>query len=75
MFKKNTLHAKINLFILIIILLVVTIGFFVAINIFFSIYENEMTQMVSTGITELEKIVVDENEKWLLSFSNGLTDP
>lgn len=75
MFKKNTLHAKINLFILVIILLVVTIGFFVAINIFFSIYENEMTQMVSTGITELEKIVIDENEKWLLSFSNGLTDP
>jgi len=75
MFNKNTLHSKINLFILVIILLIVTIGFWLAINIFFSIYENEMTRMVSTGIIELEEIVINDNEKWLLSFSDNLVDP
>ncbi|WP_186893610.1 EAL domain-containing protein [Acetobacterium malicum] len=75
MFKKNTLHSRINLFILGIILLIVTIGCFVAINIFFSIYENEMTRMVATGITEFEDIIIEENKDWLLSFSEGLTDP
>ncbi len=75
MFNKNTLHSKINLFILIIILLIITIGFWLAISIFFSIYENEMTRMVSTGIIELEEIVINDNEKWLLSFSDNLADP
>lgn len=75
MFKKNTLHSKINLFILGIILLIVTIGCLVAINIFFSIYESEMIRTVSTGITEFEELVIDENKAWLLSFSDGLADP
>lgn len=34
-----------------------------------------MTRMVTTGITEFEEIVIDENEQWLLSFSDGLADP
>ncbi|WP_303871234.1 cache domain-containing protein, partial [Acetobacterium wieringae] len=75
MFKKNTLHSKINLFILGIILLIVTIGCFVAINIFFSIYESEMTRMVTTGITEFEELIIQENKNWLLSFSDELADP
>ncbi|MEA4807169.1 EAL domain-containing protein [Acetobacterium wieringae] len=75
MLKKNTLHSKINLFILGIILLIVTIGCFVAINIFFSIYENEMTRMVTTGITAFEEIIIQENKNWLLSFSDELADP
>ncbi len=72
--NKNTLHSKINLFILVVILLIVTIGFSIAIDIFFSIYENEMTHMVSTGIIELEEIVINDNEKWLLSFTDTLAD-
>lgn len=75
MVNKNTLHSKINLFILVIILLIVVIGCFLAIYIFFSIYENELSRTVASGITEFEEIVIEENKDWLLSFSDGLADP
>jgi len=75
MIKKNTLHFKLNLFILSIIFLIVIIGFFVAINIFFSIYEDDVIKNISTGVSEFEEVVIDHNKTQLLSFTEGLVGP
>ena len=75
MFKKNTLHFKLNLFILSIIFLIVTIGFIIAINIFFSIYEDDVTHNISTGVSQFKEIVIDHHKTQLLSFTEGLVDP
>lgn len=75
MTKKSTLHFKLNLFILSIIFLIVIIGFFIAINIFFSIYEKDVIKNISAGVPEFREVVIDHNKAQLLSFTKGLVDP
>ncbi|MBC3795860.1 EAL domain-containing protein [Acetobacterium tundrae] len=74
MFNKNTLHFKLNLFILSIIFLIVTIGFFIAIAIFFSIYEADVIENISTGISQFREVAIDHHKAELLSFTTGLVD-
>jgi diguanylate cyclase (GGDEF)-like protein len=75
MFNKNTLHFKLNLFIFSIIFCIVTIGFFIAINIFFTIYEDDVSQNIASGISQFREVVIDHRKTELLSFTEGLAVP
>lgn len=75
MIKTNTLHFKLNMFILSMIFLIVTIGFLIAISIFISIYKAEVFKNISSGVPEFRTVVIDDNKGRLLMFTEGLIDP
>ena len=75
MIKKNSLHFKLNMFILSMLFLIVSIGFIIAINIFINIYEADVLKNISSGVPEFRAVVIDKNKDQLLSFAEGLIDP
>lgn len=75
MIKKNTLHFKLNMFILSIIFLIVTIGFMIAINIFIAIYEADVIKKITSGIPAFKMVVIDSNTDQLLLDTGKLVDP
>ncbi len=62
MIKKNSLHFKLNMFILSMLFLIVSIGFIIAINIFINIYEADVLKNISSGVPEFRAVVIDKNK-------------
>jgi diguanylate cyclase (GGDEF)-like protein len=74
MTKKITLQSKLNLFMLSIILLIVVVGCFIAVKIFFSIYEEDIENQVSRGIQAFEQVVIVDNQTELAAVATGVAE-
>ncbi len=72
--NRNSIQSKLNTFMITMILTLIITGCVIAISIFYSVYEDEVSKDVNTGIFEFQEIVLLHNEGYLRSYTKGIEE-
>lgn len=68
--KQKSIRSKLNIFILIIMFAVISSGCVFAVNIFFSLYQEEVSESVNMSCESLEREALTENENKIIESAD-----